>query len=98
MLVCSLVSSRDTGRSVIPKGWPIARKALHASAAREALVERGVVGKVGRDSIGTDAYEKRLVNGAIVICYVQVFPLEVKRQRKGWPEKDEGKIPVVLPH
>jgi 8-oxo-dGTP pyrophosphatase MutT (NUDIX family) len=32
-----LVTSRDTGRWVIPKGWPKGRKAPHASAAREAL-------------------------------------------------------------
>jgi 8-oxo-dGTP pyrophosphatase MutT (NUDIX family) len=84
-----LVTSRDTGRWVIPKGWPIGRKAPHASAAREALEEAGVVGKVGRDSIGTYTYEKRLASGAIVTCDVQVFPLEVKRQRKDWPEKEE---------
>jgi 8-oxo-dGTP pyrophosphatase MutT (NUDIX family) len=77
-----LVTSRDTGRWVIPKGRPIGRKAPHASAAREALEEASVVGKVGRDSIGTYAYEKRLANGAIVICDVQVFPLEVKRQQR----------------
>jgi 8-oxo-dGTP pyrophosphatase MutT (NUDIX family) len=83
------VTSRDTGRWVIPKGWPIGRKAPHASAAREALEEAGVVGRVGRDSIGTYTYEKRLGNGAVVICDVQVFALEVKRQRKDWPEREE---------
>jgi 8-oxo-dGTP pyrophosphatase MutT (NUDIX family) len=76
-----LVTSRDTGRWVIPKGWPVGRKAPHASAAREALEEAGVVGKVGRDSIGTYTYEKRLADGTFVICEVQVFPLEVKHQR-----------------
>jgi 8-oxo-dGTP pyrophosphatase MutT (NUDIX family) len=86
-----LVTSRDTGRWVIPKGWPIGRKAPYASAAREALEEAGVVGKVDRDSIGTYTYEKRLANGAIVIC-VQVFILEVKRQRQDWPEKEEREV------
>jgi 8-oxo-dGTP pyrophosphatase MutT (NUDIX family) len=84
-----LVTSRGTRRWVIPKGWPIGRKAPHASAGREALEEAGVVGKIGRDSIGTYTYEKRLANGAIVICDVHVFLLEVKRQRKDWPEKEE---------
>jgi 8-oxo-dGTP pyrophosphatase MutT (NUDIX family) len=92
-----LVTSRDTGRWVIPKGWPIGRKAPHASAAREALEEAGVVGKAGRDSIGTYTYEKRLVNGTIVICEVQVFPLEVKRQRKDWPEKEEREVRWLSP-
>ncbi len=84
-----LVTSRDTGRWVIPKGWPVGRKAPYASAAREALEEAGVSGKVGRDPIGTYSYEKRLANGAVVVCEVQVFPLEVKRQRKDWREKEE---------
>jgi 8-oxo-dGTP pyrophosphatase MutT (NUDIX family) len=77
-----LITSRDTGRWVIPKGWPVGQRAPHASAAREALEEAGVVGRVGRDSIGTYSYEKRLAGGTIVICEVQVFPLEVKHQRK----------------
>jgi 8-oxo-dGTP pyrophosphatase MutT (NUDIX family) len=87
-----LVTSRETGRWVIPKGWPMKRKAPHASAAREALEEAGLVGTVGRDSLGTYSYKKRLNSGAIVTCDVRVFPLEVKRQRKQWLEKEERKF------
>jgi len=65
------------------------RKAPYASAAREALEEAGVVGEVGRDPIGSYSYKKRLKNGAVVACEVQVFLLEVKRQQKRWPEKGE---------
>jgi hypothetical protein len=50
------------------------------------------VGEAGRDPIGTFTYEKRLSNGTIVICEVQVFPLEVKRQRTDWPEKEEHEV------
>jgi 8-oxo-dGTP pyrophosphatase MutT (NUDIX family) len=92
-----LVTSRGTGRWVIPKGWPIGRKAPHASAAREALEEAGVVGKTGSDSIGTYTYEKRLANGTLAICEVQVFPLEVKRQCKNWPEKEEREVRWLSP-
>jgi 8-oxo-dGTP pyrophosphatase MutT (NUDIX family) len=84
-----LVTSRETGRWIIPKGWPIKRKTPHASAAREAREEAGVVGTVGRDPIGTYSYEKRLDSGVVVTCEVRVFPLEVKRQRKQWREKEE---------
>ena len=84
-----LVTSRDTGRWIIPKGWPMRRKAPHASAAREAREEAGVVGRVGKDPIGTYSYKKRLDGGAIMTCEVLVFPLEVKRQQKHWPEKEE---------
>src|SRR5208282_1505309 len=84
-----LVTSRETGRWIIPKGWPKKRKAPYASAAREALEEAGVVGEVGRDPIGSYSYKKRLKSGAVVACEVQVFPLEVKNQQKTWPEKGE---------
>jgi 8-oxo-dGTP pyrophosphatase MutT (NUDIX family) len=84
-----LVTSRGTGRWVLPKGWPIAGEAPHASAAREALEEAGIVGIVARDSIGTYLYEKRLTKGAVVICEVMVFPLEVSHQQDDWPEKEQ---------
>ena len=84
-----LVTSRETGRWIIPKGWPKKRKAPYASAAREALEEAGVVGEVGRDPIGSYSYQKRLKSGAVVACEVHVFPLEVKHQQKRWLEKAE---------
>ncbi len=87
-----LVTSRDTGRWIIPKGWPKKRKAPYAPAAREALEEAGVIGQIGRDPIGSYSYKKRLRSGAVVACEVQVFPLEVKHQRKTWPEKGEREL------
>ena len=87
-----LVTSRETRRWIIPKGWPKKGKSPHHSAAREAFEEAGVVGAVGRRSVGSFSYEKRLKNGGFVECEVRVFPLEVKRQDKQWPEKQERKI------
>lgn len=84
-----LVTSRETGRWIIPKGWPKKRTAPYASAPREALEEAGVVGEIGRDPIGSYSYKKRLKSGAVVACEVHVFPLEVKHQQKRWLEKAE---------
>jgi hypothetical protein len=28
-------------------------------------------------------------NGGVVVCEVRVFPLQVRRQNKQWPEKQE---------
>jgi 8-oxo-dGTP pyrophosphatase MutT (NUDIX family) len=92
-----LVTSRETGRWIIPKGWPKKRKAPHASAALEALEEAGVVGEVGRDPIGSYSYKKRLKSGTVVACDVHVFPLEVKRQQKSWPEKEEREFQWFSP-
>jgi 8-oxo-dGTP pyrophosphatase MutT (NUDIX family) len=87
-----LVTSRETRRWIIPKGWPKKGKLPHHSAAREAFEEAGVVGAVGRRSVGSFSYEKRLKNGGLVECEVRVFPLEVKRQNKQWPEKQDRKV------
>jgi 8-oxo-dGTP pyrophosphatase MutT (NUDIX family) len=87
-----LVTSRETRRWVIPKGWPKKGKSPHRSAAREAFEEAGVIGAVGRRSVGSFSYEKRLKNGGSVECEVRVFPLEVRRQNKQWPEKQERRI------
>ena len=87
-----LVTSRETRRWIIPKGWPHKGKAPHRSAAREAFEEAGVVGAVRRHPLGSFAYEKRFKNGRVVLCEVHVFPLEVKRQSKVWPEKQERRV------
>jgi 8-oxo-dGTP pyrophosphatase MutT (NUDIX family) len=90
-----LVTSRETRRWIIPKGWPQKGKAPHHSAAREAYEEAGVVGAVGRRSVGSFAYEKRFENGRAVVCEVHVFPLKVKRQRKQWPERRQREVKWV---
>ena len=82
-----LVSSRETRRWVIPKGWPKKGCKPHVTAAREAQEEAGVIGEIGRKSIGSYHYLKDGEDG--LICLVDVFPLAVKRQRKTWPEKSQ---------
>jgi 8-oxo-dGTP pyrophosphatase MutT (NUDIX family) len=87
-----LVTSRETGRWIIPKGWPAKGKPPHKSAAREAREEAGVVGSVKRRPLGTFSYEKRLKGGKVVTCKVQVFALKVERQEARWLEKGERKL------
>jgi 8-oxo-dGTP pyrophosphatase MutT (NUDIX family) len=76
-----LVTSRGTRRWVIPKGWPMKGRKPHASAAREALEEAGLVGQVSKAPIGSYRYAKRLKGGEAVACKVEVFALAVKSQR-----------------
>lgn len=82
-----LITSRDTGRWVIPKGWPMDGKKSHAVAEREAYEEAGVKGKVGREPIGHYSYAKGMDGGLKISCKVQVYPLEVKDMLKDFPEK-----------
>jgi 8-oxo-dGTP pyrophosphatase MutT (NUDIX family) len=85
-----LVTSRNTHRWIIPKGWPTRGMKPARSAAREAYEEAGVRGDVGAKAIGAFNYDKQLdgERGAIP-CEVRVFPLLVKRQARTWPEADE---------
>lgn len=87
-----LVTSRETRRWVIPKGWPMKRLSPSGAAAREAYEEAGLVGEVGETAIGTYTYEKRLKRRGSVTCRVEVFPLRVERQLETWPEREERTV------
>lgn len=84
-----LVTSRGTGRWVIPKGNPLTGLDRHASAAIEAEEEAGVLGAVCPTSIGSYEYRKRRANGAAIMYNVEVFPLAVTRELDEWKEMDE---------
>lgn len=84
-----LVTSRGTGRWVIPKGNPLTGMDRHASAAIEAEEEAGVIGAVCPTSIGSYEYRKRRANGAAIMYNVEVFPLAVTRELDEWKEMDE---------
>jgi 8-oxo-dGTP pyrophosphatase MutT (NUDIX family) len=92
-----LVTSLGTKRWIIPKGWPMEGREPHEAAAREALEEAGVVGEVGSDVVGAYYYEKRRKSGATIPCRVEVFPLDVKGQRKRWPEKGRRNVQWFSP-
>jgi 8-oxo-dGTP pyrophosphatase MutT (NUDIX family) len=89
ILEVMLITSRDTGRWVIPKGWLGTGLAGQESAAREAREEGGLVGRMDERSLGHYRYKKRLPDGSSVPCSVEVFTLEVERQLKSWPERKE---------
>jgi 8-oxo-dGTP pyrophosphatase MutT (NUDIX family) len=81
-----LISSRESRRWVLPKGWPRKGRKPHAAAAQEALEEAGVMGKISKDPVGVYHYVKRMKNGSQQTCHVTVFPMRVSRQLKVWPE------------
>src|ERR1700758_2793110 len=72
-----LITSRETRRWVIPKGWPMKGKSSAKSAAREAFEEAGVTGKLDKSPVGAYAYDKRLKSGRLQRVRVTVFGLEV---------------------
>ncbi|BCM82941.1 hypothetical protein mvi_14020 [Methylobacterium indicum] len=84
-----LITSRETRRWVVPKGWPMKGLKNYEAAAREAYEEAGLIGRVGRRALGSYFYQKRLKSRDTVLCQVQVFRLEVRKQLKTWPEQHE---------
>jgi 8-oxo-dGTP pyrophosphatase MutT (NUDIX family) len=83
-----LITSRDTGRWVLPKGWPQAREPLCSAAAREAAEEAGLTGRISPLEIGRYFYAKTLASGEEVPCEVPVFPLQVDGVAERWKEKN----------
>lgn len=90
-----LMTSRDTGRWVIPKGWPMNGKCSHEVAAREALEEAGVRGTIEKETLGSYTYAKVLKDGLTVSCKVQVYVLEVSELAKNFKEKGERTLEWV---
>ena len=82
-----LVTSRGTGRWVLPKGWPEKREEPYEAAAREAAEEAGVDGTIARRAAGRFYYAKLLPSGMRWRCEVFVYPLEVDRVADKWPER-----------
>ncbi len=84
-----LITSRDTGRWIIPKGWPHDGKTPAESAATEAWEEAGVEGEIADAPLGLYSYDKILKPGTAQPCIVTVFALRVARLRRRFPERRE---------
>jgi 8-oxo-dGTP pyrophosphatase MutT (NUDIX family) len=92
-----VVTSRDSGRWIIPKGWPVQRRQPHESAAKEAWQEAGVRGKVKKKPIGSYTYMKSLSNDEVVPCIVDIFQIEVKETNDQFKESAERVVAWVSP-
>jgi 8-oxo-dGTP pyrophosphatase MutT (NUDIX family) len=86
-----LVSSRETRRWIIPKGWPMAGRSDSTAAAIEALEEAGLLGAIDEAPFGQFTYSKKPARGKPAPCVVDVFALRVVRQRPRWLEWRERK-------
>jgi 8-oxo-dGTP pyrophosphatase MutT (NUDIX family) len=85
-----LVTSRETKRWVIPKGWQMPNLIDSNAAKREAYEEAGIDGRVRRNPIGRYTYVKRTA-GARRRCHVTVYALLVQVEHRKWPERKERK-------
>lgn len=83
-----LVTSRGTGRWVLPKGNVIRGLSPHASAASEAEEEAGVLGLACPFAIGSYRYRKTRKSGASLMAEVDVFPILVTDELDEWEEME----------
>ena len=91
LFIC-LITSRETNRWVIPKGWPKTNIKNYKMAEIEAQQEAGLHGPISKSCLGTYIYKKKLHTFASVMCKVEVYPLLVTKQDITWPEKSQRNI------
>lgn len=87
-----LITTRSSGRWIIPKGYVEKGMSPAESAAKEAWEEGGIVGKVESKPIGTYVY--RRPSG---MYSVKVYPLEVESLLERWDEMHLRQRRVVSP-
>ena len=93
-----LITSRDSRRWVVPKGWPMDGYDAAGAAMQEAWEEAGVVdGNINREPVGSYDYDKLLDNGAEVPVQTTVFEVEVENMQDDFPEAAERELKWVSP-
>jgi 8-oxo-dGTP pyrophosphatase MutT (NUDIX family) len=84
-----LLTTRETHRWTIPKGWPMKGRKPPEVASQEAYEEAGLVGRiVSKRPLGIFHYDKQLAKESR-LCQVRVFSFRVERQLDDWPEKQQ---------
>ncbi|PWW03506.1 8-oxo-dGTP pyrophosphatase MutT (NUDIX family) [Hoeflea marina] len=85
-----LVTSRDTGRWIVPKGWIEPGEDGAKAALREAWEEAGIRGDIAYGGpIGQFSYVKQRTRRGDVTCTVDVYLISSVRTDKEWPEKNQ---------
>ena len=53
------------------------------------MEEAGLLGLITDQPIGVYHYDKRLAEGSVTRCAVEIFALEVEQQLTAWPEQHQ---------
>ncbi|MBV1692526.1 NUDIX hydrolase [Novosphingobium sp. G106] len=97
-----LITSRGSGRWIIPKGNPIKGLKAHQVAAREAFEEAGISGNPSIRSLGRFYSVKQRAGQPEAETEITVYPLLVTEQFQDWPERPQRKrrwlSPIAASH
>ncbi len=81
-----LVTSRGTGRWIVPKGWPMDGVTPARAAITEAWEEAGVQGQCADICLGLFSYAKSVAPEMLLPCVVMVYPVRVSNLADNYPE------------
>lgn len=92
-----LITSRGSGRWIIPRGWPMDSKTPCEAALTEAWEEAGVTGKAYEISLGLYSYSRDIGEEKRVPCVAMVYPVKVKSLARKFPEAGQRKRKWMSP-
>lgn len=87
-----LVRTRDTGRWILPKGWPEPDRPAFETAVIEAYEEAGVRGLPDKRAYASFRSYKGLANGLRIRTRVLVFKIESTDVLQRFPEKGQRQV------
>lgn len=89
--VC-LVTSRGSGRWILPKGWPEKHLSHAGAAAQEAWEEAGLRGKISPVSCGSFTATKGVEPDLQLSVNMEVYLLREPEQLQDYPEKGQRQV------
>ena len=93
--VC-IITSRETGRWIVPKGWPMKGHSRPGAARIEAWEEAGLIGRVSERPLGQFRYDKRMPDGAVPVL-ATLYAMRVKRSVGRYPERRQRRRQWLSP-
>lgn len=85
-----LITSRDTGRWIVPKGWIENGEDGPTAALRETWEEAGIIGDILTGGpVGHYRYIKQRTRRGDTLCDVDVYLVQLREQKDKWPEKGQ---------
>lgn len=92
-----LVTTRGSGKWILPKGWPKAKIGAAETALLEAFEEAGIRGRVIGDSIGQYHDTKTSKKGATLDFVIVIHEVLLTEIMDDFPEKGERKVAWFAP-